>query len=321
MNTLTWRSYQGEQDLWAIADLANRCAIADQIPDSFTSVDELRADFNAPSFQPARDLRLWEDAGGQLIGFAMLWIPEFNEIPAGNLWFNLHPEVRDRGVEQEMIGWAETVMRRIGQERGVSTRLHTAVRETLTHRIAFLEREGFQPIRYFFRMERSLQDPIPAPGLPEGFTLYSMNDEQDIHAWVDMFNQSFIDHWNHHEMTLEEYFHGIRHGPNYQPELDLVAIAPDGTFAAFCYSEIDPIYNAHVGKQIGGVHLLGSRRGFRRIGLGRAMLLTGLHRLQTAGMEIARLGVDTKNPSGANHLYESVGFKQVLTNIVFARSV
>jgi mycothiol synthase len=233
----------------------------------------------------------------------------------------VHPEARDRGLELEMIGWAQTVMRSIGQERGVSTSLHTAARETLPNRIAFLEQEGFQPIRYFFRMERSLQEPIPVPNLPEGFTLHQMNGEQDIQPWVEMFNESFIDHWNHHELTLEECLHWIKHNPNYRPELDLVAIAPDGTFAAFCYSEIDSSYNAHVRQQIGGVHLVGSRRGFRRMGLGRAMLLTGLHRLKAAGMEIARLGVDTENPSGAKHLYESVGFKQVLTNIVFTKPV
>ena len=43
-----------------------------------------------------------------------------------------------------------------------------------------------------------------------------------------MFNQTFIDHWNHHPLTVETRKHWLT-DPNYKPELDLVAIAPDGT--------------------------------------------------------------------------------------------
>lgn len=55
--------------------------------------------------------------------------------------------------------------------------------------------------------------------------------------------------------------------------------------------------------------MLGTRRGFRKIGLGRAILLAGLHRLKAEGLETALLGVDTDNPTGATRLHESVGFR------------
>src|SRR3712207_8299806 len=49
-------------------------------------------------------------------------------------------------------------------------------------------------------------------------------------------------------------------------------------------------------------------RSYRKIGLGRALLLAGLHRLKADGMETAALGVDAENPTGALGLYESTGF-------------
>ena len=45
------------------------------------------------------------------------------------------------------------------------------------------------------------------------------------------------------------------------------------------------------------------------MGLGRSLLLHGLHSLRSAGMETALLGVDSESPTGANKLYESVGFR------------
>jgi mycothiol synthase len=320
MSTLTLRSYQGDQDLPAIADLINTCTIADGLLDSTTSVDELRLEFNSPSANSKHNLGLWEDANG-IVGFASIWVPDSGETIDGTLWFNVHPTARDRGLETEMIAWAEARMQQVSRERSVSTSLHVPVRETLTNRITLLRQHGFEPVRHFYRMERSLHDPISVPKFPDGFSLYQMNGEEDAQAWVDLFNQSFVDHWNHHEMKLEECLYWLNHNPHYRPELDLVAIAPDGTFAAFCYSEIDPDYNIRIGRNLGAVHLLGTRRGFRRMGLGRAMLLAGLHQLKAAGMDTARLGVDTKNPSGARQLYESVGFRQVLTNIVFMKPV
>ncbi|WP_228060672.1 MULTISPECIES: hypothetical protein [unclassified Coleofasciculus] len=51
------------------------------------------------------------------------------------------------------------------------------------------------------------------------------------------------------------------------------------------------------------------------------MLLSGLQRLQAAGVETAKLGVDAKNLSGALRLYESVGFNTTNTHISYIKDV
>ncbi|NEU75713.1 hypothetical protein PI95_024925 [Hassallia byssoidea VB512170] len=42
-----------------------------------------------------------------------------------------------------------------------------------------------------------------------------------------MYNQTFIDEWNHSDLTVE-YYKYLQSHPAYRPDLDLVAIAPDG---------------------------------------------------------------------------------------------
>ncbi|MBD2771591.1 GNAT family N-acetyltransferase [Iningainema tapete] len=319
MATITMRPYQGEADLEAIANLINLCDEVDKL-DQGVSISELRTDFNAPSMDQARDIRLWHDSDDQLIGFGNLWISEPSETIDGYLSFYVHPSIRGGGLETEIIKWSQERMREVRQERGVSVRLRSGARDYRSDRIRILENHGFQSERYFFTMERNLALAIEQPKFPQGFTLRHMNGEQDAQAWVELHNQSFIDHWNYHPLTVENHQHWLNE-PTYRPELDLIVTAFDGTFAAYCHCHISLEDNARTGRNEGWVGILGTRRGFRRMGLGRAMLLSGLRRLQAEGIDTARLGVDADNPNGALPLYQSVGFHKLYTNISYFQDV
>jgi len=325
MMTLTMRPYAGEADLEAIAHLLNVCETVDQL-DNYYSARDLRLEFSEPNFDAARNLRLWHDGDGKLIGFGQIWFPadtetdtEIQEID-GHLWFRVHPDARGDRLETEIIAWGEARMHEIWLERGMPVKLYGHARDKQTDLIELLENRGFTFVRQFLRMERSLTQPIPIPQLPEGFTIRHCQGEADLAAWVEMHNQSFIDHWNYHPLTVETHQHWMG-DPEYQSELDLVAIAPDGTFAAFCYCHIPLEQNQHLGQSNGWIGMLGTRRGFRRIGLGRAMLLTGLQKLKAAGMDTAKLGVDTENPNRAQTLYESTGFRKAHASLSFVKSL
>lgn len=98
-----------------------------------------------------------------------------------------------------------------------------------------------------------------------------------------------------------------------------MAIAPNGTFAAFATCGISEKTNARTGRQEGWVNSLGTRRGFRHRDLGRAILLTGMQALKDNGMTTALLGVDVENQNQARALYESVGFEWVHTFLSYKR--
>jgi mycothiol synthase len=319
MTTLTARPYTGEADLPLIADLINACEAVDQTEDG-TSVEELRSEFSYPNVDQQRDLRLWEAADGALIGFGQVWVPATGDEADGFLWFKAHPEHRDGTLESEILSWGEQRVREIGQERQIPAKLRAGARTDRPERIALLERHGFQIGRYFLRMRRSLDGPIPEPTLPDGFTLRHLSGQEEVPAWVDLFNESFIDHWNHHPLTIEERLHWASE-PTYRLDQDLIATAPDGAFAAFCKCYISDEQNRRLGRSEGWISLLGSRRGYRNLGLGRAVLLAGLRRLQADGAESAVLGVDASSPTGATRLYESVGFETAFTSIAYYKDV
>lgn len=315
--TITMRSYAGEGDLQLIADLINACEAVDRVEDG-TSVEELRSEFTSPRFDLARNLRLWEDAEGRLAGYAEMWFNDTAADPDGLLWFKVQPDARGGDLDAQIIAWGTGRVREAECELGKRLRLRSVTREILAERIATLERHGFMPDRYFLRMVRPLGEPIPEPALPEGFTVISGN--HDPETWVALYNESFVDHWNFSPMTVEDYRHYLEE-PHHNPELHLVALAPDGKPAGFAWCSISQEENARSGRNEGWIGLLGSRRGFRKIGLGRAMLLTGMGALRGAGAEIAKLGVDGASLTGATRLYESVGFNTVATRILYGKEI
>ena len=319
MANLSARCYAGDRDLDAIVHLINTCAEVYRL-DQGTSISELQQGLNAPSLDVARNIRLWEDAEGKLIGFAELSVSEPGEVIEGWLEFRVHPDARGGAVEAAAIAWGEVRMREVSAMRGGRVKLRTYVPAEDCERISVLSSCGFKAERYFFRMARSLSEPIPEPQFPEGFLLRQFPGEQDTEAWVEMFNQSFIDHWNHEDLTVDKFKHELTK-PDHRNDLNLIAVAGDGTFVAFCYCHISQKQNDRTGRNEGWIGYLGTRRGFRKIGLGRAMLLAGLHRLKAAGVATAILGVDAENLSGALRLYESAGFHNFHDSISYVKDV
>jgi mycothiol synthase len=318
-SAMTMRLFAGAADLQAIVDLFNAIESTDQIG-AGTSVAELQIDLDNPMIDPTRDLALWEDDRGQLIALGALWMQPVDQLIEAQFWMRIHPEMRGIGLERDVIDWGTERLRELAIARKLPARLRLSTRDDNAYLISTFNHNGCQFDRSFFDMARPLDQPINAMPLPEGFTIRPLDGESELAAWVETFNLSFIDHWNHHDMTVERRLHWMK-SLDYRPELDLVAIAPDGTLAAFSYCIIEAANNQRMGVREGWVADLGTRRGYRKRGLARALLATSLRAFKAAGMDTAKLGVDTQNPNGALRLYESVGFQKVETWLSYLKNV
>ncbi|HKP52276.1 MAG TPA: GNAT family N-acetyltransferase [Chloroflexia bacterium] len=312
------RHYE-DRDLVAVCDLLNLCAAIDNLDDYYT-VEQLKQRFGMPSLDRFNDQRIWDDANARLVGFAQVWSLPSDHTLDCYFYFRVHPAMRGTGIEEELIDWAVQRTQEVGRQHDLKAVLMGRIFEHESYSRGIFERHGFEIVRYGFRMARPLSEPIPEPTFPEGYKLRHAEGEDDIQPWVDCYNQSFIDHWLFHPETVDERRHRLQR-PGYRPEQDLVAVAPDGSFAAFCLWYLDEVGNALQGKSDGWIGLLGTRRGHRGVGLGRAMLLAGLRCLKDEGADIAKLGVDAENPTGALGLYEKVGFVKVATRISYHKDV
>ncbi len=315
---ITSRLYGDPSDLPKIVSLLDCCEQVDQL-EMDLSLSDLQRIVDHPPPGGTSYWQLWENAQGDLIGMVRLWVEWPTDIQEVYLDVIVHPAYRNQGWETELFAWAERYAQDCHHAYDIPLQAWTGAPSDRPYCVHQCETHGYEAVRWFNELERSLQAPIPEPQFPEGFQVRCCQDD-DLEAWVEMFNQTFVDHWHFVPLTTEERQHR-RTYPTYCPELDWVAIAPDGTLAAFCKAHIPWARNQRLDQTEGHIHLLGTRRGFRRQGLARALLLMGLHHLQDAGMTVALLGVDSNNPNQAKRLYESVGFKVKRTYISYTKSL
>ena len=188
VSTLMTRPYAGEADLQPICELLNTCDAVDDLDDNY-DVAELRVEFTDPRLDPERDLRLWEDAAGRLVGFGQIWIQPDGEVVDGFLYARVHPDARASGLDDEIIAWGHKRVRQVARERGQAAMLRSSTRDHDVRYRSILERHGFAIARYFFRMTCPLNAPIPEPQFPAGFTLRHVASDADIEQWVEAYYQ------------------------------------------------------------------------------------------------------------------------------------
>ncbi len=328
----TQRAYASTADLPAIVELLN---LAQQRygHDLADTVAQWQADLSSPRMNPQQDVSLWHAANGQLAGVVAVFpsAPTSTEPPDAFVQVQAHPAYDTPAFTRHMLQHAEQRLQAICAERGLrQMTLITGADSRYPARLALLDglAPDYRVQRRYHRMRRPLTDaalPLAAPALPAGFRIVSDQEQGTgptwLAAWVAMFNDSFVDHYNFHPTTIAEHQHSIEHNPYYVPAMNLTLLAPDDTPVAFCYTEIDADYARAVGEQVGLIGVLGVRRGYRRMGLGRAMLRAGMHCLQAHQASTAMLGVDATNPHEAVQLYTSEGFTITRTYISYEHVV
>lgn len=313
------RPYAGESDLPIIEMITNQSDDFDQL-DEGTSIAELIEDYSGPDINPADDIRIWQTVDGSPVAYGEIHAPhgDADAIQDAGLfvWFKVLPQLRGIGIEEQIIAWGQERRDRAQEQLGIPVAFEALARDVEHERAAILTGLGFQPRRYFLRMARPLAGELPAPALPAGISIRAgeLSDE----GYVQLHNEIWVDHFGYEPWALENVAH-YRSLAYYDTTLDLIAYAADGTPAGFCWASIRAEENARTGRNDGWIGMLGVKREFRALGIGRALLREGMRRLQAQGAEFARLGVDGASPTNATKLYASEGFETVYSRTLYAR--
>jgi ribosomal protein S18 acetylase RimI-like enzyme len=144
-------------------------------------------------------------------------------------------------------------------------------------------------------------DSPPAPDWPDGIEVatYTPADEAAVH---EAHQESFRDHWEHKDETIEEWRKWLIASPSFDPSLWFVA--RDGEeVAGISLCSVAPSGDP----EHGFCRVLAVRRPWRRRGLGFALLRHSFVEMERRGMTKASLGVDAESLTGAVALYERAG--------------
>ncbi len=230
------------------------------------------------------------------------------------------PEWRGKGIGTAQLRWAEARAREIEASHddthaGVA-QLSSEVEMGMKAAIDLLTSEGYQPVRYHFFMETDNLDNIPDVPMPDGLEIRLALPEHYRAIW-EANVEAFRDHWGSTEVDESEYDRFLAN-PRNEPRLWVVAWDGD-QIAGSILNFVDYDYNEREGRKMGYTEFISVRRPWRRRGLARAMLARSMQVHRDNGMTQTALGVDTENPSGALHLYESMGYKVVAQSTTYRK--
>ena len=286
--------FSGEDDLYLLKDFVTSIMATDMRHSYWHVGDLLWGIYKDTVFDPRQNIHLWVNEQGELLSFT---------------WINAHEVVlqvspRFRGSHlndlllEEMLAWGEERQRKSLADR---------VTESVPSFCAF--EDDFPLIDMFTRhkygrdefhdlhMSRDLNLPIPEAVLPEGWTIRHVGGEDEFDERVALHREV----WQRSKVTLEAY-RRMRGVAGYTPELDLVAVAPGGTFASYCICWLDPV------NKIGEFEPVGTHSAYRGKGLGKIVMLEGLRRLKAFGMQRA-IVCSLGSNEASKKLYASVGFR------------
>jgi len=315
MNEVRIRNYR-ERDLEPLVELINAADAVDQL-EWGTSLQELRERFALPTLKPEENVFVAQ-AGGQVVGYTRLRLEKGKAESVFKTDGVVHPEWRRQGIGRRLLRRAHRrAEERLGEVVSETVYFDTDCESGEAGRIALFESFGMRPARYFLDMAYAPLENIPEPQFPPGIAVRTWVRGQDDEATLAAFNEAFADHWDFIPEPLEDWLHWANL-PRFRPELNLLAVAGE-EIAGLCLCDVNKEHIARIGRQEGWVDTLGVRRAYRHQGLGRALLLAGLHVLKEAGMESAGLGVDAKSLTGATRLYESGGFVERRRYILYRR--
>ncbi|HET7466187.1 MAG TPA: GNAT family N-acetyltransferase [Candidatus Dormibacteraeota bacterium] len=165
----------------------------------------------------------------------------------------------------------------------------------------WLRELGLEPVRPWWRMDRSLETPLPPVQPVDGYRLL---DPAGVPAgaWADAYNHSFADHWRHSPRAPEQL------GMSERPDLSLMAADAEGRPAAITLCEIETLRADARPQPVGLVASVGTLPAHRRRGLARWLVAESLTRLKAGGAATASLYVDGRNEHRAAELYSNLGF-------------
>lgn len=297
---LTMQNYRNEEDYWRIREFLRQVMILNNRRELSWHVARLdywrwfaNPDIERMSMQ--ENIFIWKTENGQI---AAVLNPEGH----GQAYMQVHPEFRTIELDEELIKIAEdrlTVTNAAGQRK-----LQVFVDSLDTARQNILRQHGFSRVEEAgcqeYQHRRSLDEPLPEiPRIP-GYTIRPMEGglellERCYASGLGFHNDNI--HTARGNRDHPEWYHHIQSAPLYRRDLDIVAVASDGSIASFATAWFDDVSRTAYIEPVATVPA------HRKHGLGKAVILEGLHRLKRMGCKVAFVGGYSQ---AANALYFSV---------------
>ncbi len=261
-----------------------------------TSPQVIAEHLGRPNYSCEQDLFIVEIAGN-IVGY----MDAAPELGIGRVILNcwVHPEHRRRGLATRLLNYS---MHRAKELEAKVAHVNIVEDNIVAQRV--LSRLGFSLVRRFLELRLDIAD-VHWPDTNQAALecCYLQRGEEDKLTQIQ--NRAFAEDWGYNPNTVEE----ITYRTNLStcsPE-DIVLIYEGDKVIGYCWTGVTCEGGA-ISKRKGGIYMLGVDPDYRGKGIGKRVLLAGLARLKSKGLQVAELDTDCENKI-ARALYKSIGFK------------
>jgi mycothiol synthase len=277
---------------------------------------DVRDALTAPHCDPSRDSWLALDPAGEVVAWA--YLENGNGGDRDFVEVYVHPE-RGLPAQEPLLTWAlARVAERVTELGHPQMTARAAALPSEERYIGLLRAAGFEFVKRYARMKRSLAGVSPTPpDPPDGVTIRLLrpDDDADMRAFFEIYDTAFRDTPDYQPATYERWRERIA---------ALSSVAWDEWFVA----EVDGVpagvvqsADQALDQNEGWVKNLAVLREHRKRGVGGALLARAFATYAGKGREFAGLGVDMANPTEAYRLYRSVGLEPDYEANIYERPV
>ncbi|MFW9922535.1 MAG: GNAT family N-acetyltransferase [Candidatus Thorarchaeota archaeon] len=212
-------------------------------------------------------------------------------------WILTHPKYKK--YEIEIIQYIEKQSYASKKKKNIShVEIFINSLEDDKDRVKLLLELGYKNLgRDSYNRIRPIDMPVQQYYLPRGFSIRHVDIENDFEQYRSVIGSVFGHCKN---MSFKQAQHYTT-ASFYHSELDIVAVDELDNFAAFCTFRFDPK------SKIVELEPVGTHPKYRKMGLGKAIILEGLKRLEKLKPSYIFLN-NAADTEGANALYDSLGF-------------
>lgn len=295
-------------DAAALVDLVNADAahVGNPIRDS---IDDMMEELTGSDIEVARDTLVAVAPDGTAIGFAFanrVTNPEKSRV---FLFGRVHPAYQGRGIGRALLRWTKARAEEILDGHPGGT-VQVQNFEGDARAIRLCESEGARAIRWFAEMVHTFantREEIASP-LPAGLRVvpYGEVDSEKLRL---LHNHCFADHWGSSAMS-EVTWHERMEAGSVRMAASEAVIDEQGTPVAYQISEEFP-QDAETLGNLRWLATLGVHRDYRGKGLATHLIQRHLSQARREGFEGSALGVDSDSLTGANALYERLGYTRL----------
>lgn len=295
-------------------------AAADAVdhPTWITPREDIADTFDLEHIDHSRDSLVALDADGTIIayGSAVLHPSRGGELMV-YLEGAVHPQHRRRGIGATLLRWQRaraieklaaevpTLQPREDGEWIADIKVYAEDVNADHQKVA--QAAGFSPERWFTSMLRDMSESLPTVTAVEGITVVEYSHDRDEDARLAR-NDAFRDHWGSLPSQPETWAKFVG-GPFFRADLSRLAVDADGEIVGFSLASVNEDDWEALGATNSYIDLIGVVRAHRRRGIAPLVIAGTLEAIAAAGLEKAVLDVDTASPTGANTLYDGLGFR------------